>query len=271
MNEGVFHIPSSIRLPRLLIVQKNFAAIEPLIQTCGDRRLDVDFDVCSSPYSAVGMLLASPYQLIISGAHIAELDDFLLLKRIQAQESFVPVVITASASEKEAARRVLAQGAFDLLPSPLDHEQTVGTIRLALWQGKLKNLIARKEAALEKYQQHLADYPDDLKNIEDVFQRAISAFEDTIASVAQTILRIEQSTVCFADFASQVEYHARKRALERLDSIYPPPHDFSDKRFKIGHCFASITNGKDQPASRSQNLLASERHAHHLHPNDPAD
>ena len=223
MNEGVSRIASLGRLPRLLIVQKNFSAIEPLIRTCGDNRLDVDFDVCSSPYSAVGMLLASPYQLIISGAHIAEMDDFLLLKRIQAQESFVPVVVTAGASEKEAARRVLAQGAFDLLPSPLDHEQTVGTVRLALWQGKLKNLIARKEAALEKYQQHLADYPDDRKNVEDAFQRAISAFEATISSVARTIQRIEDSTLRFADFESQVEYHARKRALERLDSMYGPP------------------------------------------------
>jgi DNA-binding NarL/FixJ family response regulator len=41
--------------------------------------------------------------------------------------------------------------------------------------------------------------------------------------VARTILRIEQSTLCFDDFASQLEYHARKRALERLDSVYGPP------------------------------------------------
>ena len=222
MGTDSAHIATK-RPPRLLIVQKNFSAIEPLIRTCGDRRLDVDFDVCASPYSAVGMLLTSSFQLVISGAHIAEMDDFLLLKRIQDQEPFVPVVITASASEKEAARRVLTQGAFDLLPSPLDHEQAVGTIRLALWQSKLRNLIARKEAALEKYQQHLSDYPDDRKNIEDSFHRAMSAFEKTISCVAQTILRVEESTLCFSDFASQVEYHARKRALERLDSVYVPP------------------------------------------------
>jgi len=120
----------------------------------------------------------------------------------------------------------LAQGAFDLLPCPLNHEQTVGTIRLALWQSKLKNLIARKEAALETYEQHLADYPDDRNMIQDSFHKALSAFENTISSVAQAILRIEESTLCFNDFASQVEYHARKRALERLDSVYAPPRQF---------------------------------------------
>ena len=222
MNEGVFHIPSSRRLPRVLIVENDFSVVEPLINTFKDRRLDFDFDACTSSLGAAKKLLASPYQLIISGAHLAEMNDFLLLKRTQAQEPFVPVVVTASASEKEAARRVLTHGAFDLLPSPLDHEQSVRTIRLALWQGKLKNLIARKEAALEEYQEHVANYPDDRKNIEDSFHRAISAFEDTISSVTQTMLRIEESTVCFADFASQVEYHARKRALDNPSRRHIP-------------------------------------------------
>src|SRR5262245_37742457 len=105
MIEGAFHIPSSSRLPRLLIAEKNFSAIEPLIDICGDRRLNVDFDVCSSPESAAGMLLASPYQLIVSGAHLSEMEDFLLLKRAQALETFVPLVVTADATERESARR----------------------------------------------------------------------------------------------------------------------------------------------------------------------
>lgn len=82
---------------------EKFAAIEPLIRTCGDSRLDVDFDVSASPQGAAGLLLACPYQLVISGAHLTEMEDFFLLKRIQTLERFVPVVITADASEKDAA------------------------------------------------------------------------------------------------------------------------------------------------------------------------
>lgn len=118
--------------PRLLIVEKNFSAIEPLIRTFGDRRLTVDFDVSSSPRSALGMLLASPYQLIISDAHLPEMENFSLLRRVQALEQFVPVVVTADASEKESARRVLVHGALGLIPTPVNHEQTVRTIRLGL-------------------------------------------------------------------------------------------------------------------------------------------
>src|SRR5262245_18313272 len=160
MNEGAFHIPSSRRLPRVLIVESDFTVVEPLLHTFKDRRLDFDFDACTSSLTAVRKLLASPYQLIISGAHLAEMNDILLLKRTRALETFVPVVVTAGASERESARRVLTAGAFDLICTPLDHEQTVRTIRLALWQSKLKDLMARKEKVADRYRQHVADYPD---------------------------------------------------------------------------------------------------------------
>src|SRR5262249_17969621 len=100
-------------------------------------------------------------QLIISGAQLAEMDDFLLLRRTKAFHTYVPLVVTASASEKDSARRLLTKGAFDLITTPLEHEQTVGTIRLALWQSKLMGLIAHKEETLEKYRQHMTDYPGD--------------------------------------------------------------------------------------------------------------
>ena len=95
MNEGVFHIPSSRRLPRVLIVENDFSVVEPLINTFKDRRLDFDFDACTSSLGAAKKLLASPYQLIISGAHLVEMNDFLLLKRTQALEKVAPVVVTA--------------------------------------------------------------------------------------------------------------------------------------------------------------------------------
>lgn len=225
MSPDLSHVTAG-RLPRLLIVEKDFSTIEPLIRTCGDRRLNVDFDVCASSRSAAGMLLASSYQLIISGARLTEMEDFFLLKRTQALEPYLPVVVTAEASEKDSASRVLSKGAFDLLTCPLDNEETVSTIRLGLWQGKLRNLIARKEKTLEQYRQHLTDYPDDSEKMEELFKRAlttveksIASVEKSIASVAQTMLRIQESTTCFSDFATKVEYHARNRAYERLDRL----------------------------------------------------
>jgi DNA-binding NtrC family response regulator len=121
----------------------------------------------------VRKLLASPYELIISGPCLAEMDDFLFLKRTQTLETSVPLVVTADASEKPSARRVLLEGALDLITNPLDHEQTVSTIRLALWHNKLTALIARKEHTLDKYRQHVADYPAE-KRMEEAFTRTLT-------------------------------------------------------------------------------------------------
>ena len=163
---------------------------------------------------------ASPYQLIISGVQLAEMDDFFLLKQAQKLQRFVPFVVTASASEKEVACRVLKHGAFDLIPTPLDHEQTVNTIRLALWQNTLMELIARKEKAFEKYRRHLDAYPGTRKK-DDAFHNALSSLQRMVSCFDQSLqaILIEGSIKCLANLARIVEQKAQAGAWERLDSL----------------------------------------------------
>ena len=52
---------------------------------------------------AMSKLLASNYGLIISNVHLAEMDDFLLLKRNQGYQPYVPVVLTAGVSDRDSA------------------------------------------------------------------------------------------------------------------------------------------------------------------------
>jgi len=104
MAPDLSRISSVTRFPRVLLVENNFSIVEPLIRTFGDRRLDFDFDVCTSVGNAAKKLLASPYQLVISGTHLAEINDFLLLKHTHSINTFLPLVITAGTSEKESAR-----------------------------------------------------------------------------------------------------------------------------------------------------------------------
>jgi len=201
-------------IPRILMAENHFSTMESLIQTLGDRRFHLDFDVCTSHHSAVRKLLASPYQLIISGVHLAELDDFLLLKRIQALEVFVPLVITATTGDKASARRLLEQGAFDLITTPLEHEQTVDTIRLALWHNKLQAIIASRDKALEKYRQHIDNYPG--KRTDEAFQTILILIEQTVSAHDRTIDRIETSIKCLANLGKE---QAREQALRRLNTL----------------------------------------------------
>ena len=127
MNEDFTRLRPPSSLPHLLIAENRFSTLEPLLNTFWDKRLRVDFEVCSTHHSAVRKLLsAAPYQVIISGAHLAALDDFLLVKRVQALDPFVPLVVTASATEKASARQVLEHGAFDLMTVPLAHTSKGG-------------------------------------------------------------------------------------------------------------------------------------------------
>lgn len=66
--------------------------------------------------------------------------------------TYAPFIVTASAGDKTSAGRVLDRGAFDLLTYPLDQEQAVLTIRLALWHQQIRNCIAGREKAMRQYQ-----------------------------------------------------------------------------------------------------------------------
>src|SRR5262249_45767550 len=118
-----------------------------------------------------------------------------------------------------SSRRALNEGAFDVIPTPLEHEQTVNIIRLALWQNKLMALIAHKEKTLEKYRQHLAAYPGN-RMMDETFNRALLAVEKTVSTFETPSHRIEESIRCFADLAKTVEEQARQQALCRL-VIFP--------------------------------------------------
>ena len=55
--------------------------------------------------------------------------------------------------------------------------------------------------------------------MEEVFNRSLAAIDKTIQVIERSILQVEDSLVCFSDFATKVAFHTRKEALERLDAF----------------------------------------------------
>jgi FixJ family two-component response regulator len=214
---------SSGQSPRILIAENNRSTVESLIQTIGDRRLDVEYDVCTSHDHAVVKLFRSPppYQVIISSVRLAEIDNFFLLKHNHNHQSFVPFLVTNGASDIESSRRALKEGAFDFIPTPLEHEQTVSTIRLALWHNKFKALIASRDKVLERYRRHIADYPGNRDG--EGFQAILTSIQQTVYAFDRTIHQIETSIRSYTDLAKTVEDQDRNGVFKRLDSSYGPP------------------------------------------------
>lgn len=178
----------------------------------------MNFDLCTSHRKAVSKLAASPYHVIIGDAQLVEADDCFLLTRTQTLHPMIPFVTTASRSVKESARRVLKEGAFDLITHPLDHEQAVSAVLLALWHRKLMNLIACKEKALEKYQEHIQTHPWG-SEMAAMFKRTLSVIDASIRTYEQTRWQVEDFPLGFSNFAKTVEFHTKQRALERLDKL----------------------------------------------------
>lgn len=84
---------------------------------------------------------------------------------------------------------------------------------MALWHGKLKSLIARREVALDQYRQHVADYPENGEHVEESFHRTLEAFEQTMSSIARSVQLVEGINGCLSDFATKVERLARSASV----------------------------------------------------------
>jgi DNA-binding NtrC family response regulator len=109
-----------------------------------DSMLAIDFDVCTSRDEAIRRLLDCPYQVIISGVYLAELNDFLLIKQKHAHQRYTPLVVTANASETDSASRALRRGAFDVITNPLDPLEARTTIQVALCNSNFSNSLLKK-------------------------------------------------------------------------------------------------------------------------------
>lgn len=203
---------------RILIAEYDSSTLETLAHVLEKSLHKVRFDVCVSSDNAMEKLIASPYNLIISDVHLAEMHHFSLLKHNEVLQKSVPVVITTVGSETHVARQALEFGAFDFITRPVDPPQAIATIRLALWQNTLTAIIACKEKAIERYRQHFAVYPGN-KKMKETFRKSLFLMQKTISSYPGTIQLNEEMMLWFNHLAASVEKEARERALQRLHAL----------------------------------------------------
>jgi len=213
MEEDRTHsVPSTV--PQILIAENSPATAKSLVQTIEDNWIGLGCEVCPDYERAITKLFRAqpPYRLVISGVDLAEQDDFFLVKHNRLSRPNIPFVLTTRSTKFASSRRALEQGAFDLIFTPLEHEQTVSTIRLALWQSKLRSFIASNERDLKKYCQHLAYYPQN--GLDTALPKMLFAAQLSLLAEGAT-QEVGQARTQLSEFAMKVEREARKRALDR--------------------------------------------------------
>lgn len=205
------------QVPQILIAESHLGSAELLRRAIEDTWIGFGCDVCHDYNRAIIKLFHSqpPYKLVISGVDLAERNDFFLVKHNRLRQPHIPVVLTTRSAKMASSRRALEQGALDLILTPLDHEETVRTIRLALWQSKLKSFIAANERDLKKYRQHLAYYPPDGK-LDTALHRTLFSVQISLFLVEGAAQEIGQAITQLSELATKVEDEVRKQAFERV-------------------------------------------------------
>ncbi len=204
------------RSPSILIAESNVHLLEALPDVV---RLSVPrarLDVCSSHDQVLRKLKEWEYDTVISNVRLTDANGSFL-KRHAVFKPYVPLVLTAGASDKEPAAQALEQGAFDVIVNPLQPEQAATTIRLALWHCRLLRLIHSKERMMEKYRQHMMAFPRDEKHALSL-KGTLSTIQSTLSAVMKSVDLMNKPDSSSA-VVSEIEAQVRAQALERLNAL----------------------------------------------------
>lgn len=133
---------------------------------------------------------------------------------------FAPLILTAGREERGLASMFLQRDAFDIIVKPIVPEQAAQAVRVALWQNKLLKLLASKEQATIRFQEHMQLFPN-ARQMEQEFASKMVAYEKSLRAITTSLehlLNKEQESSLF-DLAGFVEIVTKQRALERLSCL----------------------------------------------------
>jgi DNA-binding NtrC family response regulator len=86
----------------------------------------------SSAFDALGHLRRRPYDVVLSDAHMPDMDGLELLDRIKGLRPKTSVILVGGAGDEEMRGAFLERGAQGLLVKPLRREELLVVLRHAL-------------------------------------------------------------------------------------------------------------------------------------------
>ena len=202
-------------MPAILIAETDPHAIDLLPRILSQDLPDMKVDVCTSAEELSRNGTLSTYDTIAISPIL--LQGYHLLKYKADRHLLVPVIVTASVKDRALASKYLENDAFDLIVKPIVPHEASETVRLALWQNKLLRLLASRERASSRFQEHMKLFPH-AREMEMEFESKMAVYERTIHAITtslQHLLNGEEEGTLF-DVAGFVESMTRKRALHRL-------------------------------------------------------
>ena len=207
----------------LLIAETDPAVLQALPQLLSSRLPLIAIDIATSADEAHQKLSQVRYSASVIAPTLVGKKD-LRLHKVQNRSVLMPIIVTATATDVEAAREALLdRGAFDVITKPMDATDALNSIRVALWQSRFLRLLTQRERALEQFKHHIEAYPTELE------ARAI--MESVLKNVEKTLSLMQQSMICiergsdhlFFDVAVSIQERTKDRALDRLNRLITFP------------------------------------------------
>jgi DNA-binding NtrC family response regulator len=204
----------------VLIAETDHHSLDILPRILSDHIPDAAIEICTSADELARKLDRSRYDTVATGS--ALIHHYLAFKHKRPPQLLAPCIVTAGQEDRTWAATVLEGDAFDLIAKPIVADQAVQTVRLALWHHAFLRLLASRERAVTRFQQHMAAFPHAQK-AEAEFISKLTAYERTFQALTASmrlLLNIEDERSLF-DMAASVESFTRKLALKRLFNMCP--------------------------------------------------
>jgi DNA-binding NtrC family response regulator len=220
MRQGLNKPRSASPLPSpVLIADKNPAVVDSVAPLLRSSIPDIALSLCYSHSYAMHSLTTGRYQVVVCGVHLAEAQNYLLLRQHRAFQSFVPFIVIAAAQDRELAKCVLEQqGVEDIVVWPIHKDQLEDSLREAMCLYQMRVTIAHRRQTLDTLRSWQSSPPLENPPVNRMYdhlllpKRALSVYQ-------RTIQRMETNLNYLTDMLDECERQARARAVEHLDSL----------------------------------------------------
>jgi len=177
---------SKRRMPRILLIDDDSAALSALSRTFRLRMRDIEVDTSISAFEALSLLKSKDYDAVISDIKMPGMDGMQLLANLHETMPEIPVLLITGHGEHELAMQALQEGAYDYTLKPIDRDFFVASVRRALQTRQLLRLVQEKQQALEQYAHSLESQVEqrtrELMSVNDAKDRMLSMVAHELAT-----------------------------------------------------------------------------------------
>jgi len=198
----------------LLIAETDYRTLDGLPRILADHIPGIVIDTCISPYELSRNVENFSYNAIALSPIFIR--DYRVFTQQRTLQLLAPLLVTVRQRDLPLAHAALDGDAFDLIVKPIVPDDAAQTVRLALWQNKLLQLLASKKKMSSRFQEHMNAFPEDTKA---AFMNVLETTCQNLTTSLRILERIESQNALL-NMATLVGRRTRQRALDRLLNLH---------------------------------------------------